>query len=216
MGNPLSTDDLAKKLWDYHHMNHRLEKADVIVTFGSYDIRVAERAAQLFLAEWAPLLLFSGGRGRLTPAAWDTEAEEFMRRAVALGVLEERILIENKSTNSGENILFTKELLASHGIYPKSVIVVHKPYMERRAYAACKKQWEGPEFIMTSPQVSFEEYMTDTISKDEFIKDMVGDLERIKLYPEKRFQIPQEIPHDVWEAYEELIRRGYTKHLVKE
>lgn len=95
-------------------------------------------------------------------------------------------------------------------------MMVHKPYMERRAYAACKKQWEGPEFIITSPQVSFEEYITDTISKGEFIKDMVGDLERIKLYPEKGFQIPQDIPLDVWEAYEELVRRGYTKHLIQE
>lgn len=196
-------------------MNHQLEKADAIVAFGSYDIRVAERAAELFLAGWAPILLFSGGRGRLTPPGWDTEADEFARRAMDLGVPREKILIENKSANSGENILFTKNLLTEHRIHPQTVIVVHKPYMERRAFASCKKQWEGPEFIMASPELSYEEYPTDTIPKDEFIKDMVGDLERIKLYPEKGFQIPQAIPADVREAYEELVRRGYTKHLVK-
>lgn len=119
MENSLSTDVLAKKLWNYHHLNHALEKADVIVAFGSYDIRVAERAVELFLAGWAPVLLFSGGRGRLTPKAWDTEADEFARRAVELGVSQEKILIENESSNSGENILFTKQLLASHNIYPK-------------------------------------------------------------------------------------------------
>ena len=40
---------LAKKLWDYHHMNHALEKADCIFVLGSHDLRVAERAAQLYL-----------------------------------------------------------------------------------------------------------------------------------------------------------------------
>jgi hypothetical protein len=44
---------------------------------------------------------------------------------------------------------------------------------------------------------------------------MVGDLERIKLYPEKGFQIYQEIPEDVWAAFEELVNAGYTRHLVK-
>jgi hypothetical protein len=43
---------------------------------------------------------------------------------------------------------------------------------------------------------------------------MVGDLQRIKVYPEKGFQISQDIPDDVWKAYEELVRLGYTKHLV--
>ncbi len=44
---------------------------------------------------------------------------------------------------------------------------------------------------------------------------MVGDLQRIKVYPEKEFQIYQEIPEDVWAAYEVLIRVGYDKHLIK-
>jgi hypothetical protein len=43
---------------------------------------------------------------------------------------------------------------------------------------------------------------------------MVGDLQRIKLYPERGFQIYQDIPDDVWQAYEKLVGMGYTKHLV--
>jgi hypothetical protein len=46
------------------------------------------------------------------------------------------------------------------------------------------------------------------------INIMVGDLQRIKEYPAKGFQIYQEIPHDVWAAYEELIEAGYSKRLV--
>lgn len=45
---------------------------------------------------------------------------------------------------------------------------------------------------------------------------MVGDLQRIKEYPAKGFQIPQEIPDNVWSAYEKLGCVGYTSHLINE
>ena len=44
---------------------------------------------------------------------------------------------------------------------------------------------------------------------------MVGDLQRIRVYAEKGYQIPQDIPEDVWRAYEELVRAGYDKYLVR-
>jgi len=207
---------LAKKIWDYHHMNHRPEKADCIVVLGSHDLRVAERGAQLFLEGWAPLVVFSGGRGRLTPDNWkSTEANEFAKRAIEMGVPQDKILIENKSTNTGENIQFTKKMLSEHHIDPRKIILVQKPYMERRAYATFKKLWAEKDIIITSPQISFENYSNEQLSDDLIINIMVGDLQRIKLYPEKGFQIPQEIPPDVWEAYEKLVAAGYTKHLIK-
>jgi hypothetical protein len=35
--------DLAKIVWDYHHMNQKLEKSDIIMVLGSHDTRVADR-----------------------------------------------------------------------------------------------------------------------------------------------------------------------------
>jgi hypothetical protein len=43
---------------------------------------------------------------------------------------------------------------------------------------------------------------------------MVGDLQRIRVYPERGFQIEQVIPEAVWVAYEELVSRGFTGHMV--
>ena len=43
---------------------------------------------------------------------------------------------------------------------------------------------------------------------------MVGDLQRIRVYAERGFQIPQEIPDEVWAAYEELVHAGYDSRLV--
>jgi uncharacterized SAM-binding protein YcdF (DUF218 family) len=154
--------------------------------------------------------------GRLTKALWqETEADLFARIAVELGVPREAILIENRSTNTGENILFSRQLLDANGLMPQKFIVVQKPYMERRSYATFKKQWPDKELQVTSPQLSFAAYPTDDISLERVINIMVGDLQRIKLYPEKGFQIYQEIPRVVWEAYELLVSMGYDQQLVK-
>src|SRR6185312_1337886 len=131
---------LAKILWEYHHMHHELEKSDCILALGSHDLRVADRAADLYLQGYAPLLVFSGGLGNLTSDIWTIpEADQFAEIAVKKGVPSNAILIENKSTNTEENILFTQKLLQQKGLNPQSFIVVQKPYMERRSYATFKK-----------------------------------------------------------------------------
>ncbi len=205
----------AKRLWDYHHMNHRLQKADAILALGSHDLRVADRAAELYLQGWAPLIIFSGGLGNFTQHIWtESEADRFAKIAMKHGVPEKDILIENKSTNTGENILFTQRLLKEKGLTVTQFILVQKPYMERRSFATFKKHWPEKELIVTSPQINFEDYPNEEIPLERVINIMVGDLQRIKIYPAKGFQIEQHIPGEVWKAYEELAALGYNKHLV--
>jgi uncharacterized SAM-binding protein YcdF (DUF218 family) len=208
--------ELATTLWDYHHMKHALKKCDCILVLGSHDLRVAERGAELYLQGYAPIIIFSGGLGRLTEHMWrETEAEQFARIAIEKGVPKQSILIENKSTNTGENILFTQQLLKKHKLYFQSFIVVQKPYMERRSYATFKKHWPDKDVIVTSPQISFATYPTNEIPLEKVINIMVGDLQRIKVYGQNGFQIYQEIPEQVWQAYEQLVKLGFDKQLIK-
>lgn len=213
-------DKLAKKIWSYHHVNHRLEKADCIFVLGSHDLRVAEYSAKLFLEHYAPIIIFSGGiahSGDLLETKWKKpEAEIFAQRAIELGVPKNRIIIENKATNTGENVKFTEKILNEKGLNFESFIIVQKPYMERRAFATIKIYWPNKKLIVTSPPIEFEDYYNNEITKDEVINIIVGDLQRIKIYPEKGFQIFQKIPDDVWDAYIKLVKLGYTKHLLKE
>jgi len=210
---------LARTIWQYHQLNHQLAAADAILVLCSYDTAVARRGAQLFLDGWAPLLIYSGGLGSITSRLWtEPEADRFARIAVEMGVPAANILIENASTNTGENVRFTRRLLADRGLDPGSFILVQKPYMERRSYATFAKVWPGKPAIVTSPQASFEDYLlhhsNDALSRDEIIGIMVGDLQRIRLYPARGFQIEQEIPDEVWSAFEELVRAGFDTHLV--
>ena len=209
--------ELARQLWDYHHTDHQLSKSDCILALGSHDLRVADRAAGLYSEGWAPLVIMSGGLGNFTRHIWtETEADRFAAIAIQKGVPADAILIENKSTNTGENILFTQQLLKAKGLDPHSFIVVQKPYMERRSYATFKKHWPGKNLVVTSPQISFDEYTTDEIPLEKVINIMVGDLQRIKLYPAKGFQIHQHIPAEIWNAYERLVESGFNQHLLKE
>jgi len=213
--------ELAVKLWDYHHVNHQLVKSDAILVLCSHDVRVAERGAELFLEGWAPLLIFSGGLGVITKSMWsEPEADLFARIALEMGVPAERIIIENQSTNTGENVQFTKQLLEKRGLDLTSFIVVQKPYMERRSYATFRKVWPEKQLMVTSPQDAFDTYLSaytnPGLTPDDVISIMVGDLQRIKLYPEKGFQIPQAIPDDVWAAYEALVEAGYDRHLSRQ
>jgi uncharacterized SAM-binding protein YcdF (DUF218 family) len=213
-------DHLAKIIWDYHHVNQLPEKSDAVFCLCSIDTRVAERAAELFLDGYGDYLIFSGGIAHTNDplkVRWEgSEADHFAKVAIAKGVPPSKIIIENRARNTGENIQFTYQLLQERGLHPRSLLLVQKPYMERRTYATFKKQWPNPatSFTVTSPQIAYDDYFNDDNPKELIIHIMVGDLQRIKEYPKRGFQIPQEIPHEVWAAYEQLVALGYTKHLA--
>ena len=132
-------------LWDYMQLKQELTPADCLFVMCSNDLRVAEYAAKLYQQKLAPLLVFSGGEGRFTDGLFDrSEAETFAEIAKLAGVPNEAILIETQSSNSGENVRFTEQLLIEKGVNCESLILVQKPFMERRAIATFEKQWQSP------------------------------------------------------------------------
>ncbi|MEM7392688.1 MAG: GNAT family N-acetyltransferase [Verrucomicrobiota bacterium] len=209
--------ELGHVLWKYHQLDQPLAEADCILVFCSNDPRVAERGADLFLSGWAPLLVFSGHEGELTRGMYGKpEAEFFADIALERGVPLANILTETKATNTGENIHFTRELLRQSGMEPQNILLVQKPYMERRAWASFRKAWPEVHVQVTSPESTFSEYPTEALPLERVINIMVGDLQRIRDYPARGFQVEQEIPDEVQSAYEELIRLGYDQHLIDE
>lgn len=212
--------ELAKILWDYMHLNQKPEQADVIVGFGCYDEDIPRRCAELYHAGYAPFVAFSGGLGRNTDKLWTkSEAERFAAIAVAESVPEERIILENKSTNSAENLLFTPKVLAEHGVKADKIIAVHKTYMERRLWSAMQVYWPGVQAVYTSPQVTLEEHIAHAerigMTAHGVIETIVGDIQRMELYAHKGYQVPVEIPDEVWDAYRRLVKLGFDGQLVK-
>jgi uncharacterized SAM-binding protein YcdF (DUF218 family) len=211
----VSLDRCARIVWDFHHVRHTLVRSDAILVLGSHDTRVAERGAELFLAGWGPWLVLSGHLGSLTSEIWTRpEAEIFADVAAARGVPRDRMLIEARSTNTGENVDFCRALLAQRGIAIRRGIAVQKPYMERRTLATFGQRWPEVEVIVTSPQISFDDYPRPDISRDDVIHIMLGDLQRLAVYADKGWSTRQDLPADVQAAFERLVRAGYTRRLL--
>ena len=207
-------------LWNFMHRNEQPESADVIVGFGCYDEDIPKRCAELWHQGYAPYVCFSGGLGRNTDKLWTkSEAERFAAIAVAAGVPEDRIILENKSTNSAENLLFTPKVLEEAGIKAEKIIAVHKPYMEKRLWAAMQVYWPDVQAIYTSPQVTVEEHIAHAeaigMTAKGVIETIVGDVQRMELYAEKGYQRAVEIPAEVRNAFDALVAQGYAGQLAR-
>lgn len=207
-------------IWDYLGLHQKPEKADVIVGFGNFNDNIARRAAELYLQGYAPKVLFTGGLGRNTLGLLpETEAARFARVAMECGVPGCDIIREDQSTNTAENILFTKRLLEERNVPHDRILGVHQPFMERRITAAMGVYWPELDFQVTSPQVTIESYLADArkqgVTEEASISVIVGDFQRMDLYAKKGYQLPQYIPEEAWNAFHELVAMGYDKQLAK-
>jgi len=210
----LIINTLAQVIWNYTKMNEQLVPADAIIAMGSMDMRVAERAADLWHQKLAPVVVVTGGLGRLTgDNTCTSEAVKFAEILRAKGLPEEVIIVENQASNGAENFTFSIDMLHAKGNQVNRIIAVTQPYMERRAFATARKLFPNMHIQMASPEISYEAYPSVDIPKDLMINIIVGEIYRVETYPQKGFTIPQSIPTEVLKAERILIREGYSEQL---
>jgi uncharacterized SAM-binding protein YcdF (DUF218 family) len=191
-------------------------RGDVAIILCSYDTRVAEYAAELYRTQMTPLLLFSGNEGANTEGRFSaTEAEVFADVARRCGVPSEVILLEKEARNTGENVRFSRALLADRGIPVRRVIAVQKPFMGLRVRATFQKVWPEIEVLVTSPAQNLEELAPPGMELSEIISIMVGDFQRVLEYPKVGYQTEQRVSDEARAAFEYLKRRGYNGRLVR-
>lgn len=209
-------DRNAKLIWDYTHMNHQISPSDAILALGSMDTRVASRAAELWHQGVAEVVVVSGGFGRLSGATQsESEAEIFRDVLLAAGVPEKAIIVEDKSTNTGENLTLSIQKLENLGQHITQAVVVTKPYAEKRTFATAQRLFPAINWLHTSPQLDYHNYPAGEITRDLAINIMVGEVQRIKLYPELGYTISMHIPDGVEDAMKYLIEAGFDKQLIK-
>ena len=207
-------------IWDYLCLHESLENADCIVGFGNFNTDIARRAAELYHQGFAPKVLFTGGLGRNTEGLLpEPEAVRFAKVAMECGVPERDIILEPNSTNTKENIIFTREKLENLGLPHGKLLGVHQPFMERRIKAAIGVYWPDLDFQVTSPQVTIPQYLEAAkrqgISPNASVSVIVGDFQRMDVYSKLGYQLPQQIPHGAWDAFHQLVEMGFDKQLTK-
>jgi uncharacterized SAM-binding protein YcdF (DUF218 family) len=214
-GLPQDILEDARALFDFNQLHHELRPCSVGIGLGSHDLGVAEITAGLFHRGIFPLVVFTGANAPTTRDRFpDREAVHYRQRAIELGVPPEAILIEPRATNTLENIEFSRQLLAGHGIHPGSAVLICRPYQQRRAYATCRQVWPMLDVICASDPRPLDDYINGIGNPGFVVSMIVGDTQRVIEYPKLGHAIPQKVPRPIEAALERLIAAGFTDRLL--
>ena len=202
----------AGEIWSYMSSFKRLEKSDAIVVCCSYDLRVCDHACQLIFDGYSDRLVISGKSGNWTKHIYnESEAEIFYRRAILNGVKKDVVIVEPEATNFGENVTFSKALIPD----AKTVTFISKPNSLLRVKLTAQAQWPEVTSYVSCPDINFPHEVSNIIGVFGVINEMVGDIERIKIYPSVGYQAKHRLPDSIDQAWEFLKAAGFTEHIQK-
>lgn len=205
----------VETLWRFHDMGHAPRRCDVGIGLGSHDLGVAVVATDLYKDGYFPYLVFTGANAPTTISVFPRgEAVHYREFAVSHGVPSDRVFVEPRARNTAENLTFTEALLREHGVVVQSVLLMSRPYQQRRAYATCKKLFPAWDVVCYSNPLSLDDYVMSIGDVRKVIDMLVGDTQRIRVYAEKGFAIAQDLPAEVDAAYTRLVKSGFVSRLV--
>ena len=160
--------------------------------------------------------MFAGGPGKITSSKFKkSEVEVYRDIAVQCGVPDEAILLETKSTNTGDNFRFSKRLLYQNQV--KKILLVHYATSERRTLSVAKAILPEFDLIITSPELTFSSFLEQLRHSSEYfyseVSLLVGDIQRMIIYPQLGWQEEVEIPASIIHAYFFLNNKGFDKFI---
>ncbi len=211
----------AIELLEYLQLRMQAKPSDGIIGLGSIDYKVAEECANLYLRGYGKYIIFTGNCGKGTKGIiTQTEAENFTNIAIQKGVPKEVIYLEKNATNTYENYLYSDDLIKRNSLEDKSLIVLGKPYQERRSYAISRKFFENRKVYITSPTITkngLVEYYKDNQNTNLFdiISEIVAEIYIIENAPKLHLQIYQEVPENIKSIYKKMIEKGFNKYILK-
>ena len=172
--------DFIKDTTEYIFISSEPQPSDVIFLPGGSDPALPERAAELYRAGYAPLLLASGKYGKqlghfkgptrkaeIYGADYKTEADFYRAVLTANGVPDGAIICEDQAEYTYQNAQFSRRLLDEEGIKVKAAILVCKAFHARRAYTYYKNAFPDAE-------ISVVPVPGKDITKEEWYKTNAG------------------------------------------
>jgi hypothetical protein len=201
----------AELLFDYLCMRDPFAgNADIIIGFGHFDEKIPIRCAQLFLAGKSKKILFTGGRGSGTSDLPASEASFFLEvvKNHYPGVHRNVVVIEEKSTNTAENLLFSERALRDLAIplvFGKNLnraLIVANAYRQKRVWLTCAHIFPGVEFVNSPPETTYENERALFDRKGlDYVQCLTGEIERIVQYGKRGYIARVIIPDPVSRAY---------------
>lgn len=177
-------------------VNDEPQKADIIFIPGGSNPEPSERAAKLWIAHYAPLILPSGKyglqRGRfpgtkskenIYDGTYETEWDFMKDVLVKSGVDETAVLLENQASERGtlDNAFFSKNVTDTLGLKIDKAIICCKSFHARRCLMTYAWAYPDTEFYLCPVDV-------DDISKNDWhtnadgIKRVLSELQKCGVY----------------------------------
>ena len=210
---------ILEEIWNYMKLDMKIEKSDLILGCGCANLNIPIKCAELLKNNYADNILFSGGLGKITVDSFDkTEAEKYREIAIEQGIDKNKIFIENKSTNTGDNFRFSLKVIEKYNIKSDKIIIVHNNLSQRRTLSAAKAIMKNKKLVITSPNRTFSQFIERLNNETEeqeknIISVIVGDIQRIIIFPQLGWQLENDVPEQIVEDYYKLKNMGYTKYI---
>lgn len=193
-----------EKLFDYLNFKNKEIKSDILIGCGCIDAFIPLECVKLFNDYNYKKILFTGYKGKGTIGKIKkSEAEIFRDIVIRNGINKDNILIEDKSMSTYSNIKNCFKILKN--VDYKNIMVVHKPYVNRRLNLIIKKY---NNICVHNYDVSFNEFVKkSSMSEKQIIEEMVGEIYLLKNIHRVK------IEKNILKIYYNLINDGYKKYV---
>lgn len=244
IGNFLSRRDIPALTKEALKNKYGIEKADIIILFGGSIIHGWDVAAEAFKSGLAEKMLISGGIGHTTSELWNVLSEKYPEIKAENRAESDIIadyfqlkynisnpLIENQSTNCGNNVTFALNTLKTNSISPKNIIIIQDSTMQQRMDATFRLVLKNSNIniINFAPYIarvkagnnclSFEKpYFTGMWSMKKYINLLMGEIPRLAdnesgYGPKgKNFIASVDIPEEVLKAFD-YLKKYYSSYI---
>jgi hypothetical protein len=185
------------------------EPYDAVIGFGMFDLALPRFCGELYTRGLARRIVFTGGIGAGTGDLGGPEADVWRRelRQSHPGIADDAVVLENQSTNTGENVSFTAARLraigpeCTFGVGIRRVLVVASPTRMRRVWLTIQCQQQTLQLTRTGPMTSRAAdaalYGAQGI---DHAAHMCGELDRIVAYAERGWVRAEPLPQPIEDA----------------
>lgn len=191
------------------------QAADAVLGFGVFDLRLPRFCAELYRRGLARKIIFTGGIGGGTGDLGGPEADVWREeiRRLYPDITDDAFILENRSTNTAENIQFTAALLATQhpelafGRGLRTAIIVASPSRLRRAGLTLRHLQPEVRSLRQLPGTSLDaEQALYTRQGINYRTHLVGEIERLQEYPRRGWIMGEAISREILTATEILQR----------
>jgi hypothetical protein len=180
--------------------------ADAVMGFGMFNVSLASFCGELYATGRARRIIFTGGIGAGTADLGKPEADAWQEQLATTHpqIPSEDVWIENRSTNTGENIAFTQQMLlqggpqCSFGEGIKSVLLVASPSRLRRVKLTLARMQPSLAASRCLPSWNFERERALHEAKGiDYLGHLLGELDRIVDYAERGWIAREPLPPEI-------------------